>query len=133
MMAGIRSKNTRPEMVIRRALHRLGFRYRLHDRKLPGRPDLAFPKHRAVIFVNGCFWHGHGCHLFKMPATRTEFWSDKINANRNRDAKAMDALDQLGIRHRTVWECHLKGKSIEEIDRLVEDIARWLNSRERTS
>ena len=102
------------------------------DRKLPGRPDLAFPKHRAVIFVNGCFWHGHDCHLFKMPTTRTEFWSDKINANRSRDAKAMNALDQRGIRHHTVWECDLKSRSIEEIDRLVEDIARWLNSGEKS-
>src|SRR3954470_16295918 len=78
MMAGIRGTNTAPEMILRRALHAEGFRYRLHDRRLPGKPDMVFPRHHAVIFAHGCFWHGHDCHLFKWPSTRPEFWQTKI-------------------------------------------------------
>ena len=81
MMAGIRGKNTKPELAIRSALHRLGIRFRLHDKGLPGKPDLVFPKYRAVVLVHGCFWHGHDCHLFRWPKTRSEFWRHKIGAN----------------------------------------------------
>ncbi|MBP6018971.1 MAG: DNA mismatch endonuclease Vsr [Burkholderiaceae bacterium] len=109
-MSRIRGRDTKPEMLIRRGLHARGLRYRLQDRSLPGRPDLVFPRHHAVILVHGCFWHGHDCPMFRLPATRREFWSAKIDANRLRDAKAHDALLALGWRVLTVWECSLKGK-----------------------
>src|SRR3546814_10547828 len=82
MMSGIRSTNTKPEMILRRGLHAAGFRFRLHDRRLPGKPDLVFPRYSAVLFAHGCFWHGHNCHLFRLPATRTDFWAAKIDRNR---------------------------------------------------
>ena len=94
-MAAIRGSDTKPEMMIRRGLHARGFRFRLHDRKLPGRPDLIFPRHRAVLFVHGCFWHGHGCHLFKWPSTREDFWRQKIGANVARDETSKEALHDL--------------------------------------
>ena len=99
MMAGIRGKNTKPEMIIRRGLHARGFRYLLHDKRLPGKPDLVLPKHRAVIFVNGCFWHGHDCPLFKWPKTRKGFWRTKIARNRENDESAVIALRRSG------WRC----------------------------
>jgi DNA mismatch endonuclease (patch repair protein) len=110
MMAGIRGKNTRPEMIIRRGLHAMGYRYRLHDCSLPGRPDLVFAGRRAVIFVNGCFWHGHDCHLFRWPKTRIEFWRDKISGNVHRDSRVRAELLTLGWRIGDVWECALKGR-----------------------
>ncbi len=125
-MSGIRGKDTRPEMVLRRGLHTLGFRYRLHDRRLPGRPDLCFPKHRAVIFVNGCFWHGHDCHLFRLPTTRREFWQQKIEGNRERDAATRTALLAGGWRVLTVWECALKGRHRLLLDEVLDAAANWL-------
>src|SRR3954447_17314111 len=109
-MSRIRGRDTEPEMALRRALHALGFRFRLHRKDLPGRPDLALPKHRAVIFIHGCFWHGHGCHLLKMPATNSTFWRTKIEANRTRDARDITAMHALGWRVLTVWECAIRGK-----------------------
>ena len=109
-MSRIRGRDTKPEMLIRRGLHARGLRYRLQDRSLPGRPDLVFPRHHAVILVHGCFWHGHDCPMFRLPATRRDFWSAKIGANRSRDAKSHEALIALGWRVLTVWECSLKGK-----------------------
>lgn len=109
-MSRIRGRDTKPEMVVRRGLHARGFRFRLQARDLPGRPDLILPRHRAVVFVHGCFWHGHGCHLFQMPATRREFWEAKIARNRERDAQACDALAADGWRTLTVWECALRGR-----------------------
>jgi DNA mismatch endonuclease (patch repair protein) len=109
MMSGIRSRNTKPEFAVRRALHGAGLRYRLDDRSLPGRPDLVFPRYRAVIFVNGCFWHAHGgCRYFKLPATRREFWRDKLQSNAARDSANLDALRALGWRVAVVWECALR-------------------------
>jgi DNA mismatch endonuclease (patch repair protein) len=108
-MSRIRGRDTKPEMFIRQGLHARGLRYRLQDRKLPGRPDLVFPKHRAIIQVHGCFWHGHNCPMFRLPATRTEFWEGKITANRMRDTQTHQALLHLGWRVLTVWECSLKG------------------------
>lgn len=108
-MSRIRGRDTRPEMIIRRGLHALGFRYKLQDRTLPGRPDLVFPRYRAVIFVHGCFWHGHDCRLFTHPATRQEFWESKIASNRNRDRCAEEALIGLAWRVANVWECSLRG------------------------
>lgn len=108
-MSRIRGRDTKPEMLIRRGLHRLGLRYQLHRRDLPGRPDLVFPSRRCVIFVHGCFWHGHDCPMFRLPVTRTEFWRQKIEANRSRDERAAGALASGGWRRLAVWECALRG------------------------
>jgi DNA mismatch endonuclease (patch repair protein) len=129
MMSGIRGKNTRPELLIRKALHARGFRYRLHC-DLPGKPDICLPKHRAVIFVHGCFWHGHGCHLFKWPTTRPEFWREKIGRNCEVDRAAEERLIDLGWRVAVVWECALKGRERLPVDRVVDCVAQWLNSTE---
>ncbi|MEL7738361.1 very short patch repair endonuclease [Citromicrobium bathyomarinum] len=128
MMAGIRSKDTKPEMVLRRGLHRLGFRYRLHDRKLPGKPDLVFPKYNAAIFVNGCFWHGHDCPLFKWPKTREAFWRAKIEANRQRDDAALAELTRSDWRVLTVWECAFKGPARIGALAAISSTDRWLRS-----
>lgn len=128
MMAGIRGKDTRPEMILRRGLHSRGFRYRLHDRRLPGSPDLVFPGRRAVIFVHGCFWHGHGCHMFRLPATRREFWEAKIEGNRARDEAAEAALLADGWRVLTIWECALKGRERLPVDEVLDRAADWLTN-----
>ena len=107
-MSGIRGEDTRPELIVRRGLHARGFRYRLHDRKLPGKPDLVFPGPKAVILVHGCFWHGHGCHLFKWPASRIEFRKEKISGNRERDAGNLARLRDAGWRVLVIRECALK-------------------------
>lgn len=128
MMAGIRNKDTKPEMAIRKGLHGLGFRFLLHDKRFPGKPDLVFPKWRTAIFVNGCFWHGHDCHLFKWPASREQFWRDKIARNQENDARAFAALREAGWRVALVWECALKGKTrLKELEvlRKLED---WIQS-----
>lgn len=128
MMAGIRGKNTKPEIIVRRGLHALGFRYRLHDRKLLGKPDLVFPARRAVIFVHGCFWHGHDCHLFRWPSTRVQFWQTKITRNRENDLRHSAALHEAGWRQATVWECSLKGKTRLPQGEPVRLLADWLRS-----
>lgn len=125
-MAAVSGKNTKPELLIRKALHRLGFRYRLHDKKLPGKPDLVLPKYRAVIFVNGCFWHQHDCHLFKWPSTRKEFWRTKIEGNKARDIEAVKQLSSMGWRVLTIWECALKGKSRLPEKELLSVVRHWL-------
>ncbi|MEI2299175.1 very short patch repair endonuclease [Ensifer sp. MJa1] len=127
-MSGIRSKNTRPEMAVRRGLHAAGFRFRLHNKKLPGTPDMTFPKWRAVIFIHGCFWHGHGCHLFKWPATRTDFWKAKINRNQQNDLKHSRELQLAGWRIGVVWECALRGKKKQPLESVVEHLGQWLIS-----
>lgn len=127
MMSGIRGKNTKPELLIRKALHARGFRYRLHC-DLPGKPDICLPKHRAVIFVHGCFWHGHGCHLFKWPSTRPEFWRAKIGRNREVDKVAFEALQRQGWRIGAVWECALKGKQRLPIGQISSELESWLRS-----
>ncbi len=130
VMSGIRSRNTRPELIIRKALHAKGFRYRIADSRLVGKPDLVFPKYHAVIFVHGCFWHGHDCHLFKWPATRQEFWEEKIRKNRYRDTVTEKTLLEAGWRILTVWECALKGKNRVPFDTLIQDISLWLENNE---
>jgi DNA mismatch endonuclease (patch repair protein) len=125
-MGRVRAKDTRPEMTVRRLLHRAGFRYRLHRRDLPGRPDIVLRRYRAAIFVHGCFWHGHDCSLFRMPATRTEFWSAKIGANRRRDEIAVAALRAAGWRSLWVWECALKGRGRLPQDMLADRIAGFI-------
>jgi DNA mismatch endonuclease, patch repair protein len=111
MMSGIRGKDTKPEIVVRRLLHRLGYRFRLHCKDLPGRPDIVLPKWRTVIFVNGCYWHGHkDCHLFRLPKTRTEFWSKKIEGNQARDQRNYIVLEAAGWKVLVIWECAVSKK-----------------------
>lgn len=129
-MAGIRGSNTKPELMLRKGLHALGLRFRLHDRKLPGKPDIVLKRFRAVIFVHGCFWHGHNCHLFKWPSTRPEFWRTKIDRNREVDAAAEAALDSAGWRQAVVWECALKGRERIPLDQVLSECERWLRSDE---
>ena len=132
MMSGIRGQDTQPEMTLRTGLHRLGFRYRLgsayrwRGKKLQGKPDLVFPKYRAVIQVNGCFWHRHDCHLFKWPTTRREFWREKLNANAKRDRRNQEALEELGWRVLTIWECALKGKTRRSTNEVIQTAANWI-------
>lgn len=129
LMAGVRSKNTKPELLLRRALHARGLRYRLHGAKLPGKPDLVFAKYQAVVFVHGCFWHRHSnCRFATTPSTRSEFWTKKFSANIERDKRNVAALLENGWRIATVWECALKGR---DVSRVAELVAHWL-TQERT-
>ena len=108
MMSGIRGKNTKPEMVVRRFLHRMGFRFRLHRRDLPGRPDIVLPRYRTVVEVRGCFWHRHdGCPFAYTPKSNREFWETKLNGNRDRDRRNLRELRELGWRAIEIWECEL--------------------------
>ncbi len=130
-MSGIRSRNTSPELIVRRGLYSIGFRYRLHRKDIPGTPDIVLSKYKAVIFVHGCFWHGHDCHLFKVPATRTQFWIKKIQANRNRDNKNMRLIIDRGWRVCIVWECALRGRAQREmLPSNIEQIGQWILSEE---
>lgn len=125
-MRAIRQKDTRPEVQIRRLLFARGFRYRLHVKSLPGSPDLVLPKHRVAVFVHGCFWHGHGCYLFKVPATRTDFWMGKIQGNRERDFRDQSRLLSDGWRILTIWECSLKGRHKRPLDEIIETVSQWI-------
>jgi DNA mismatch endonuclease (patch repair protein) len=108
-MSRIRCKDTKPEMLVRKFLFSKGFRYRLHDKKLPGKPDIVLPRYKSVIFIHGCFWHGHhGCRYFVVPKTRTEWWLNKIGRNQTKDIEAVDLLKLAGWNIITVWECELK-------------------------
>ncbi|WP_162071038.1 very short patch repair endonuclease [Burkholderia sp. THE68] len=131
MMSGIRGRDTKPEILLRSALHRRGYRFRLHVRELPGKPDIVFPGRRAVVFVHGCFWHGHDCPLFKWPQTRPEFWKQKILRNRQNDEKAVAALQAAGWRVGIVWECSLR-KSDKKIETVAQIVSDWLCSNEET-
>jgi len=124
-MSGIRSRDTKPEIALRSALHAKGFRFRIHRKDLPGRPDIVLPKYNAVIEVHGCFWHGHGCDLFRYPATNPEFWRQKIGENRIRDQRTRDALRALGWRVLTVWECATRGRTQEAI---ADSVTAWIVS-----
>ena len=128
MMSGIRSRDTRPELILRHGLHRAGFRYRLSPKGIPGRPDLVFPMYRAVMFANGCFWHGHDCTLFKWPSTRREFWRQKITANKVRDADVQSRLFAAGWRVLTVWECAFKGPLRAKPGDVIKQCSTWLGS-----
>ena len=128
VMSAIRSKDTSPELQLRKALHAKGYRYSLHSKHLPGTPDLVFRKFHAVLFVNGCFWHGHNCAMFKLPSTNQEFWKNKILTNQERDSKVHSLLTKSGWRILTVWECSLRGKSKLNFDNLIITIEDWLNS-----
>lgn len=122
MMSGIRATNTRPEKLLRSLLHGAGFRFRIHVADLPGKPDILLPRFQAAIFVHGCFWHGHGCSLFKWPSTRREFWRKKISGNCKRDAKNISELKKLGWRIAIVWECELR----ENHKHVLCELMKWL-------
>ena len=128
MMAGIKASHTKPEVTVRRMLHSAGYRFRLHRRDLPGSPDVVLPKYDAAIFINGCFWHGHACPLFKIPGTRPDFWAEKIQKNRDRDVRATAALQELGWRVLTIWECALRSPRRYSEEEVLRGIIDWLNS-----
>lgn len=124
-MSRIRGKNTKPEILVRKGLHARGFRFRLQDRRLPGRPDIVLAKYGVTIMVNGCFWHGHkGCRYASRPKSNMEFWEAKIARNRHRDEVTSAHLEALGWTVITIWECELRGKEAAEarLDALAEDI-----------
>ena len=123
MMSGIRGKNTKPELVVRRYLHASGLRFRLHKKGLPGRPDLVLARWNVVVFVHGCFWHGHnGCRYFRVPGTRTDFWVDKIGGNAKRDVRTERQLRELGWRVIVIWECAIRNNREVALRELVTQI-----------
>ena len=129
-MAKIHVKDTAIEILVRKRLFHLGFRYKVNDRSLPGKPDIVFPKYRAVIFVHGCFWHGHDCSLFRLPKTNRNFWKNKIASNRLRDRRVMDALRDQNWRVGVIWECAIRGMPEEHLVKVMEKTAFWLKSNE---
>ena len=127
LMRKVRSKDTTPEMRVRRALHAKGFRYRLHHSDLPGKPDLVLSRYRTCIFVHGCFWHGHeSCRKSSVPKTNTDFWVKKISRNQDRDRKVQTLLEDIGWRVVTVWECQTEKSEI--LEKLIEEIVLELSS-----
>lgn len=126
MMSGIRGKDTKPEVILRSALHRAGFRFRKNVKRLPGRPDIVLPRYKAVILINGCFWHGHLCHLFKWPSTRADFWKQKIESNRARDAQNLALLHEMGWKILIVWECALRGPHGIGYQHVAEIAGKWI-------
>lgn len=126
MMAGVKQKNTSPELIVRHCLFRRGHRYRLHDRRLPGHPDIVFPGCSAVILVHGCFWHGHDCRYFRLPATNTDFWERKIRGNIERDQRVLEELADLGWRRLVVWECAVRDGTLAGIGPVIDKIECWL-------
>lgn len=131
MMAGIRARDTKPEVLVRKALFRAGYRFRLHRRDLPGSPDVVLPGRRVAVFVHGCFWHKHtGCRYFKTPASRREFWESKLAANVLRDRRAHDALLSAGWRVLVVWECATRLSAV--CDALPELLTHWIEGSEQS-
>lgn len=128
-MRNIKSKNTKPEMMIRSGLFKLGYRFRIHCKDLPGKPDIVMHKHNVVIMVNGCFWHGHECSLFKQPNTRKKFWGDKISGNISRDKRTRALLINAGWRVATVWECSLKGTQRLDFSDSMDQLSLWIQSK----
>ncbi len=108
IMSNVKSKNTKPEVIVRKYLHSKGFRYRINVKELPGKPDIVLPKYKTVIFVNGCFWHGHDCPAGKLPETNRKFWEEKINGNKKRDKKNYKKLNESGWKVIIIWECEIK-------------------------
>jgi len=127
-MSKVRSKDTKPELQIRRGLYALGFRYRLHVSDLPGKPDLVFPRYKAVIFVNGCFWHGHSCSLYRFPKSNTDYWTEKIKRNVERDTSNIKRLTDAGWRILIIWECATKGKARLPVENVLNTASEWLLS-----
>jgi DNA mismatch endonuclease (patch repair protein) len=130
MMAAVKSSNTKPELLIRSILHNRGFRFRLHVKDLPGKPDIVLPKYRSVIFINGCFWHGHeSCRFFKFPATRPEFWKEKIYKNKANDTKAIDLLLANNWRVCVIWQCKIR-ESHKDLNSLADIISNFIIGKE---
>lgn len=131
MMSNIKGRNTKPELLIRSLLHAQGFRFRIHRKDLPGKPDIVLPKYKAIIFIHGCFWHGHqNCRLFKLPASRTEFWEAKISKNQENDLKAKDLLLNSGWRICTIWECAVRRSKKDPVT-LMDILTKWLSGSEQ--
>ena len=130
MMSGIRTKDTKPEVIVRKKLHSYGYRYRKNLKNLPGTPDIVLKKYGAVIQIYGCFWHGHNCHLFKWPKSNEEFWHTKINTNRKNDLKNQKKLLDDGWKILVIWECALKGKRKRDFDSIIDLISSWLLTEE---
>lgn len=125
VMSKIRSKNTKPEIILRKALFSRGFRYKIHDKSLPGKPDLVLSKYKTIIFVHGCFWHYHSeCKEGKVPKTNTKFWAEKLSKNVERDAKHIQALTALGWKTITVWECDIE----KRLNAILEAVITKINS-----
>jgi len=127
-MQAIRSADTKPELIVRKRLHAEGLRYRLGGAGLCGRPDLVLPRYKAVIFIHGCFWHGHYCSYFKLPNTRRDFWEKKIHGNRDRDAKVVAMLEALGWRVAVVWECAIKKAARVSSNTTFSSLISWLKT-----
>jgi len=130
MMSGIRSKNTKPELLIRKGLFKLGYRYKINANMF-GKPDIILKKYNAVIFIHGCFWHGHmGCKNFKIPKSNTQFWVEKIDKNRKRDGEVLNCLHASGWRICIIWECAIRGKNqLLNLDKTINEISKWLKSK----
>ncbi|MBI2293407.1 MAG: DNA mismatch endonuclease Vsr, partial [Betaproteobacteria bacterium] len=134
MMSSVRAKDTKLELEIRRRLFAMGFRYRLHGKNLPARPDMVLPKHKALVLIHGCFWHYHGCHLASIPGTRRSWWKKKLEENARRDSKAVSELQKLGWRILTIWECSFikpKTNRMEALDIIAARARDFLNSKRR--
>lgn len=125
-MSSVKGVDTGPELLIRKVLFKKGFRYILHDKRLPGKPDLVFPKYHSIIFIHGCFWHQHDCQAFSWPKTNKQFWRKKLNRNRELDQKNFQKLQNEGWYILTIWECALKGKGRKPFDKLIDQISDWL-------
>lgn len=130
MMSGIRGRDTKIELAIRKGLFALGYRYRTDVRTLPGRPDIVLPRWKAVILVHGCFWHAHDCGLCRIPATRTDFWRQKLEGNTQRDARNEKALNDAGWRIAVVWECALRGRGPDALSGVVWSLDAWIRGHE---
>ena len=131
MMASIRGRDTKPELLVRKALHRAGYRFRLHEKALPGRPDIVMKKHEVAIFVQGCFWHRHiGCHYCTTPATNQDFWKLKFKSNVRRDRRDQLALIAAGWRVAIIWECVLKGSEADR-EKFARSLSKWIISRQQ--
>ncbi|MFA5702529.1 MAG: DNA mismatch endonuclease Vsr [Advenella sp.] len=128
LMSGIRGKNTKIEIQIRKALFARGFRYRLHVKDLPGKPDIVLPRYKALIFIHGCFWHGHDCHIFRLPASNIDFWQSKIEKNKKRDILVQSQLIELGWKLATVWECAIRGREKIGAEETVNRLDNWLRT-----
>ncbi|MBQ4875262.1 MAG: DNA mismatch endonuclease Vsr [Rickettsiaceae bacterium H1] len=129
IMSEIRSKDTKPEIMLRKALFNKGYRYRTHAKNIDGKPDIYLKKYNAVIFFHGCFWHGHNCKLGKLPKTRIEFWKNKIESNKKRDSNIANALKSKGYRVLIVWGCVFQGKGQNRLGEVIDRVTEWINSK----
>lgn len=132
-MSAVKSCNTKPEIWLRQRLHRIGYRYRISCKGLPGKPDLVFTAKKKAIFVNGCYWHMHDCPLFVLPKTRTKFWVDKLQSNKLRDQRVLDQLAQLGWRTLVIWECAIRGRLKLSEDELIALVTEWIDESYQSS